>query len=33
MCARHEIVAPNGLGELQKGERFVLLIDVLIYLV
>lgn len=22
-CGRHEIVRPNGLGDLQKGERYV----------
>jgi hypothetical protein len=23
ICARHEFVEPNGVGDLQKGERWV----------
>lgn len=23
MCARHEVVRPCGVGDLQKGERYV----------
>jgi hypothetical protein len=25
VCARHEFVQPNGVGDLQKGERYVFL--------
>lgn len=25
VCARHEFIQPNGVGDLQRGERFVLL--------
>lgn len=24
VCARHEFIQPNGVGDLQKGERYVL---------
>ena len=24
ICARHETYRPNGMGDLQKGERYVL---------
>ena len=25
LCARHSLVRPNGVGDLQKGERYVLI--------
>jgi hypothetical protein len=24
VCARHEFIQPNGVGDLQKGERYVI---------
>ena len=25
LCACHEVILPNAVGELQKGERFVMI--------
>lgn len=29
ICSRHEFVRPNGVGDLQKGERYVIVLSVL----
>jgi hypothetical protein len=33
MCARHEFIQKNGVGDLQKGERYVFLRHLLIGLI
>lgn len=29
-CARHQLFRPLGLGDLQKGERYIISIDYLV---
>lgn len=31
-CGRHEVVMKNGVGDLQKGERYVLYIFLCVYI-
>lgn len=30
-CARHELIEPGGVGDLQKGERYVFVLLILLF--